>query len=51
MKICGQCGIEYPDSKGQCVQCGGSLRNVDSHAPIEMGSGGSAEKHANYKQW
>ncbi|MBI4167426.1 MAG: hypothetical protein HY515_00570 [Candidatus Aenigmarchaeota archaeon] len=51
MKICGQCGLEYPDSKAQCVHCGGLLRSVDPRSPIEMGSGGSTDEHANYKQW
>ncbi|MBI3413168.1 MAG: hypothetical protein HY051_03750 [Candidatus Aenigmarchaeota archaeon] len=51
MKICGYCGLEYAESGSQCLRCGNLLRSIDPRAPIEIGSGGSAEKHANYRQW
>ncbi|MBI2085641.1 MAG: hypothetical protein HYT71_03970 [Candidatus Aenigmarchaeota archaeon] len=51
MKICGYCGIEYHDSRADCLRCGNRLRNVDPKGPIEIGSGGSTGKHATYRDW
>ncbi|MBI1971891.1 MAG: hypothetical protein HYS53_01180 [Candidatus Aenigmarchaeota archaeon] len=51
MKICGHCGLEYVDSRSQCLRCGNTLRTADSRGPIAMGSSGATEKHANFRQW